>query len=87
MTQAIQVRRADVVADVRALSALLGVSLTDAIHEAVKERLTKKRAEVRAEREAGHRRADEILKEIWAMPRIGPVLTDADLYDDEGMPK
>ena len=75
------------VADVRALSALLGVSLTDAIHEAVKERLTKKRAEVRAEREAGHRRADEILKEIWAMPRIGPVLTDADLYDDEGMPK
>ena len=87
MTQPIQVKRADVVAEVRELAAILGVSLTDAIHAAVKEQLLEKKAEARAEREAGHRRADSMLKQIWAMPRIGPVLTDADLYDDEGMPK
>ncbi len=87
MTQAIQVKRADVVAEVRELAAVLGVSLTDAIHEAVKERLLAKKAAARAEREAGHRRARKILEEIWKLPKIGEPLTDADLYDEEGMPK
>lgn len=29
----------------------------------------------------------DLLQEIWARPRTGAVLTDADLYDEEGFPK
>ena len=87
MTQAIQVKRADVVADVRALSAILGVSLTDAIHEAVKGKLLAEKSAALDERKAGQFRARKILEKIWKLPRIGEPLTDADLYDEEGMPK
>ncbi len=58
MTQAIQVKRADVVAEVRELAAVLGVSLTDAIHDAVKARLEVEQAAARAEKEERHRRAE-----------------------------
>ncbi len=87
MTQAIQVKRADVVADVRALSAIMGVSLTDAIHEAVKQRLVAEQAAALDDRKARHLRARKTLEEIWKLPRIGEPLTDDDLYDEEGMPK
>lgn len=87
MTRAIQVKRADVVADVRELAAILGVSLTDAIHEAVRVKLLAEQTALMAEREAGQREADEILAKIRSAPRVGRPMTDEDLYDVEGLPK
>ncbi len=87
MTRPIQVKRADVVAEVRELAAILGVSLTDAIHEAVKGKLLAEQAASMAEREAGRREADDILAKIRNAPRVGRPITDEDLYDEEGLPK
>jgi hypothetical protein len=87
MPSAIQVKRADVTADIRALAALSGLSITDAIGEAVRDRLAIERKKADAELTARLAKVDEIVDRFNRRPIVGPILTDDDLYDEDGLPK
>ena len=86
-TATIQIKRSEVTEEVRALAALTGVSITDAIGIAVKRQLEIERA--KADERLAKRRKDvgKLLAEIRRLPVVGPQLTDEDLYDENGLPK
>ena len=83
----IQIKRPDVVQDVRALADLTGVSITDAIAEAVRSQLALARTNADARLRKRRREAEKGLAEIRKLPVVGPPLTDSDLYDEDGFPK
>lgn len=87
MTNPIQLRRHDVVVSARELAALLGVSLTEAVAQAIYEKLASAKADAEADRSERRQRALEAIRAIQRLPHIGPRLTDADLYDEDGLPK
>lgn len=87
MTKPIQIKNEDVARDIRELASLTGEGITDAVAEAVREKLAKVRGRSEAEVQARRREVDRLLAEIDALPRRGPPLTDDDLYDDYGLPK
>lgn len=84
---AIQIRRDDVTRDIRMLADRLGVSITDAVAEAVKAKLADEEVKQRKALEERRRKSREILEELWALPVVGRILTDKDLYDEDGLPK
>ncbi|MCX6594540.1 MAG: type II toxin-antitoxin system VapB family antitoxin [Acidobacteria bacterium] len=87
MSGPIQIRRPDVAAAARELAALRGVSITDAISQALQAQLVSQKAAQQSEKAARLARADEALKRFRQLPRIGPLLTDDDFYDEDGLPK
>ncbi len=76
----------EVVRDIERLAERTGKPATEAVAEAVRARLGEPRppAEKIAER---RRRVADALAAWDALPHDGERLTDADLYDDEGMPR
>jgi hypothetical protein len=86
-TAAIQIKRSEVTEEVRALAALTGVSITDAIGIAVKRQLEIERAKAGIKLAKRRREVDKLLAEIRRLPVVGPGLTDDDLYDENGLPK
>ncbi len=88
MTDApIQIRHPDVVRDVRALAERLGLTMTEVIADAVRQRLAEEDAKSVATRNDRMNRAREVLSRIDALPKTGVALSDADFYDAEGFPK
>ena len=85
MVSPIQIRRLDVVSDIRDLAALKQVSMTAAVAEAVRTELAEARRE--AEIQAKRRDVRRLVDEFHRLPRVGPLLTDDDLYDEDGFPK
>ena len=85
MTIPVQIRKEQVVRDIRELAALKGKPITEAVADAVKSEL------IRARRtsDAGARRREvrRLVEELHRLPRVGPPLTDQDLYDEDGFPK
>lgn len=86
MTKPVQIRNDEVARDIREFAGLLGRPITEAIGSLVRMELVRLRRRMTpaAERE---RRIDQILAEIRALPKLGPPLTDDDLYDEDGFPK
>lgn len=81
-----------VVEHVRELARQRGASLSEAIDAAVLETLGRDRARdagVKDEQDKAARRAAALatLKSYWALPHAGSILTDADLYDEHGLPR
>ena len=87
MKAPIQIRREDVANDIRALAEIMKVSITDAVAVAVRTGLETEKAKRAAERAAKWKEADRLIEEFQKLPRVGPMLTDADLYDEDGLPK
>ncbi len=87
MSTAIQIRRPDVVEDARKLAALRGLSLTDAIGGALRKEVVEAERAAKEARDARFREAMKIVDEAQKLPIVGPLLTNADLYDEDGMPK
>lgn len=87
MSATFQIRRPKVAEDIWALSELMKVSMADAVEAAVKEKLNAEIQRRAAEREERWKEAKKIVREAWKLPIVGPLLTDADLCDEEGMPK
>ncbi|MBI4907162.1 MAG: type II toxin-antitoxin system VapB family antitoxin [Acidobacteria bacterium] len=87
MIKAVQIKRADVVQDIRRLADLTGASLTDAVAKAVRSQLAIEQARVNAKLSKRRAEADRILSELRRLPVVGPMVSDADLYDDAGLPK
>ncbi len=85
MVRPIQIRRPDVVSDIRDLAALKDVSITAAVAEAVRTELGDARRE--ADIQAGRREVRRLVDELHHLPRVGPPLTDDDLYDEDGLPR
>ncbi len=85
MVSPIQIRRPDVVGDIRDLAALKQVPLTAAVAEAVRTELAQARRE--GEIQSRLRNVRRLVGELHRLPRVGPLLTDDDLYDEDGLPK
>ena len=85
MTIPIQIRRDDVVQDIRELAMLTDQPITDAVAAAVRAEL----ARVRFHSTIDARRAavEEAVRRFREAPVVGPMLTDDDLYDEDGMPR
>jgi hypothetical protein len=85
MNAPIQIRRDDVVQDIRELAAITEQSITDAVASAVKAELARARA--KSGLEARRQAVAEIIRQFRELPVVGPMLTDADLYDEDGLPR
>ena len=83
----IQIKRSEVTEEVRALAALTGVSITDAIGIAVKRQSEIERAKANVKLAQRRKEVSKLLGEIRRLPVVGPRLTDEDLYDENGLPK
>ena len=83
MTIPVQIRREDVVEDIRELSRVTGKPITDAVGDVVRAALAKRDEE----RVAQMAEVRAIVARFNAAPTVGPMLTDDDLYDEEGLPK
>jgi hypothetical protein len=83
----IQIRNEAVVREIRELSALTGKPITDAVAEAVHLQLEREKGVKAAEIERKLKAVQAIVERFNSRPRIGPMLTDDDLYDEDGMPK
>jgi hypothetical protein len=88
MTDApIQIRKPRVTRAIRKLAAQRGVAITDAVADAVDDALRRleriDEAEIQKRLEAVRR----IAAEFNALPTVGPMLADDDLYDEDGLPK
>lgn len=86
MTKPLQIRNETVTREIRELAALRGRGMTEAVGEAVREALKRER-EPEIDWDERMRRVDRIVAEFAALPKIGPMLTDDDLYDEDGMPR
>jgi len=85
MIKPIQIRKEDVVRDIRELASLTDRPITDAVALAVKAELKRARHRSTASERAAE--IDRLLAEIDALPRLGPPLTDDELYDENGLPR
>jgi hypothetical protein len=83
----IQIRKPRVTGAIRELAARRGVGITDAVADAVDDAL--RRLDRLDEAEVQRRLAEvrRIVEEFNALPVVGPLLTDDDLYDEDGFPK
>ena len=85
MTKPIQIKKEDVARDIRELAALTGEAITEAVGEAVRDRLERVRRDSSVEER--RREVARIVAAYAALPKTGRMLTDDDLYDDYGLPK
>lgn len=84
----ILIENPDVVRDIQRLAERTGKPAAEAVAEAVRARLGGEAGEPsEAEIAERRRRVAEALAAWDALPHDGEPLTDADLYDDEGMPR
>ena len=85
MNAPVQIRRDDVVRDIRELATLTAKPITEAVALAVRAELRRARAQdgLEARRQA----VAAIVKQFRELPVVGPDLTDADLYDEDGLPR
>ena len=86
MTVPIQIKNPDVVRDIRLLAELTHQPITDVVAEAVRIKLAEAQRARAADIADRLRRVAEIQERIAALPRMGPPLTDADFYDEDGFP-
>jgi hypothetical protein len=86
MTRPIQIRREDVVRNIRELAELTHQPLTDVIDAAVANELRRAKRRLTPSQER-QRRIDAVLARIDALQRTGDTLTDDDLYDQDGFPR
>jgi|CXWL01.1.fsa_nt_gi hypothetical protein len=82
----ILIENPDIVRDIERLAARTGKPAVEAVAEAVRARLSGAPSSrpTRADKNAELR---DILARIDALPRLGEPLTDADLYDEDGLPR
>jgi hypothetical protein len=87
MTKPIQIRNEEVVRDIREAAALTHQTITDVVAEGVRAVLV--RARQQASPETRRRRVDAIVADFQAAVRVhgGPMITDDDLYDENGLPR
>jgi hypothetical protein len=87
MNAPVQIRKAATVERLRRLAAAEGKSITDLVDEMVRERDQRLTAVREADMERRLAAARETVRRFQALPVVGPLPTDDDLYDEEGLPR
>ena len=87
MNAPVQIRKPDVAERLRNMALRQGLSITDLIDQMAREREARTDEARRAEIERKIAAVDEIVREFNALPVLGPLLTDDDIYDEDGLPK
>ena len=87
MNAPVQIRKPEVAERLRELARLEGKSITDLVEDMVRERDERLVARREAEIEAKLAAVEEIVAHFNSLPIIGPLLTDNDIYDEDGLPK
>ncbi len=87
MNAPVQIRNADVIRDIRELAERMHLPITEAVGQAVRAEIERLRVDREAEAVEWRRQVDEIVEHFNALPTVGPLLTDDDLYDELGLPK
>lgn len=64
-----------------------GLSITELVDQMAREREARPDEARRAEIERKIAAVNEIVREFNALPVLGPLLTDDDIYDEDGLPK
>ncbi|WP_149540907.1 type II toxin-antitoxin system VapB family antitoxin [Siccirubricoccus phaeus] len=75
------------IAGARALAELLGTSVTEAVRQAVEEKLAREQAGREAERQRRYEAIMAIAKEASKLFPPGSSSDHSDLYDENGLPK
>ena len=83
----IQIRNPDVVRAIRQLAAEKRLPITEVVGEAVNAELSRITAGREAEVQRRLAAVRAIVERFNALPVVGPLLTDDDLYDEDGLPK
>lgn len=83
----IRIKLSEIAADARALAALTGVPIIEAIGNAVEAQLDVERAKGSANMSKRRIEAEWALAELRLLPVVGPELSDRDFYNAEGLPK
>jgi hypothetical protein len=87
MNAPVQIRKPEVAERLRELARLEGKSITDLVEEMVRERDRQFAIRTEAEIQRKIAAAEEIVRHFQSLPIVGPLLTDDDLYDEDGLPK
>lgn len=87
MNAPVQIRKPEVAERLRELARLEGKSITELVEEMVRERDERLMAAREADIERKLAAAAETVRRFQALPIIGPLPTDDDLYDEDGLPK
>lgn len=85
--EALHIEDPGLLRDIEALAERRGVPAEQAVAEAVRDTLGQVPASPPRSPEERRRAVDEILAHIRALPKVGELLTDADLYDEDGLPR
>jgi len=83
----IQIRNPEVVRAIRALAQKTGQPITEAVGVAVEAELKRRDVVSDEERARRLRAMREAVKRFHQLPIVGPLLTDDDLYDEDGLPR
>lgn len=73
--------------DIEALAERTGVPVEQAVAEAIRDKLGEAGGRSRLTLEERRRRISETLERIDKLPKSGRLLTDGDLYDENGLPR
>lgn len=87
MNAPVQIRKAETVERLRRLAALEGKSITELVDEMVRERDQRLVADRQADIEARRRGVEEAVRRFQSLPIVGPLLSDDDFYDENGLPR
>jgi hypothetical protein len=87
MNAPVQIRKAETVERLRRLAEVEGKTITELVDEMVRERDERLTAEREADIDRRRKAVEEIVAHFQSLPIVGPLLTDDDLYDEDGLPK
>ncbi|WP_295706824.1 type II toxin-antitoxin system VapB family antitoxin [uncultured Brevundimonas sp.] len=87
MNAPVQIRKPDVAERLRNMALREGLSITELVDQMAREREARPDEARRAEIERKIAAVNEIVREFNALPVLGPLLTDDDIYDEDGLPK
>lgn len=87
MNAPVQIRKPDVAERLRNIARREGLSITDLVDEMAREREGRADKAQNAEIQRKIAAVNEIVREFNALPVLGPLLTDDDIYDEDGLPK
>lgn len=73
--------------DIEALAERTGMPAEQAVAQAVRDKLGEAGQVQTLSKDERRRRVEATLERIRALPTVGELLTDADLYDADGLPR
>lgn len=87
MNAPVQIRKPDVAERLRSVARREGLSITDLVDQMIREREIRTEAVREADIQRKIAAAEAIVAHFQTLPIIGPLLTDDDFYDEDGLPK